>query len=121
MGDGTTCHECRRSQRDCECPACRPFAPGEWEEGRARIEANPEAATVTDKSRFNVWDNVAVVFETIQNSLSGKWLWWRCPACKYIDVRIDMRSGNCIIRNNQGQRINPADLRYQAGTAKVDG
>lgn len=87
----------------------------QWNDGRAYIEANLETATVGDKDRFNVWDRLDVVWETVKRSLSGEWSWCRNTACKYIDIRIDMRDGNCIIKDNTGKRIGPAELRRQFG------
>lgn len=87
----------------------------QWAAGRSYIEANLDIAPVADKQRFNIWDKFAVVTETIAKSLSGEWLWWRNSRCKYINVRIDMRSGDCIITDNQGQRIGPSELRHQFG------
>ena len=88
----------------------------QWAAGREYIEANLDIATVEDKQRFNVWDKLATVTDVVAKSLSGEWLWWRNSRCKYINVRIDMRSGNCIITDNDGKRIGPAELRHQFGT-----
>lgn len=79
-----------------------------WEEGRKN------ARTVEEKEKFNVWDNfrddVLPVFKAIQE---GRWSWHRNPACKYVELRVDMRSGHVIIRDRDGKRINPEDLAYQ--------
>lgn len=87
----------------------------QWNEGRECIEANLDIAPIEDKQRFNVWDKLAVVTEIVAKSLSGEWLWWMNSRCKYINVRIDMRSGDCLITDNHGQRIGPAELRHQFG------
>lgn len=80
----------------------------EWNEGRAN------AKTVEEKTKFNVWDNFARdVLPVFQDSLAGRWKWGRNPKCKYIEVRIDMRDGGCIICDKDGNRINPEDLAHQ--------
>lgn len=39
------------------------------------------------------------------------WWWLKKPICKYVELRIDMRDGNFIIRNREGHRISWEDLR----------
>lgn len=79
-----------------------------WETGRRT------AKTVEEKNAFNVWDNLKRdVLPILKASLAGKWFWYRNQNCKYINVRIDMRTGQCIISDNNNERINPEDLRNQ--------
>lgn len=65
------------------------------------------------RNAHNLWDNSDIVFETIKKSRNDDWLWIRNSNCKYIDVRIDMRSGLCIIKDRKGNRISPSQLAYQ--------
>lgn len=85
----------------------------QWAEARAYIEANLETVSVEDKQKFNVWDQVGVVWDTLKRVASEDWCWIWNSRCKYITVRIDMRDGNCLIMDKDGKRINPSDLRYQ--------
>ena len=41
------------------------------------------------------------------------WVWIRNPRCKYIELRIDMRSGDFIIRNRDGEPITFEQLKWQ--------
>jgi hypothetical protein len=79
----------------------------EWLQGRK------DAKTVEEKIRFNVWDNVADVLPVLESAKAGKWKWVYNSNCKYIELRVDMRDGGCIITNREGVRINPEDLAYQ--------
>jgi hypothetical protein len=84
--------------------------PEAWAEGRKN------AKTVEEKTKYNVWDDF---FEHVKPVLiamkSKKWWWFKNQRCKYIEVRIDMRSGHCIIKDQDGVRINPEDLSFQRG------
>jgi len=42
-----------------------------------------------------------------------KWTWVKNWNCKYIDIRIDMRDGAFIIKNNKGERITLDELKHQ--------
>jgi putative alpha-1,2-mannosidase len=86
---------------------------GAWHKWRKVVEANMATATVEQKSHYNVWDHIKDVCAVLSMVSDGSWVWFRNTQCKYIDVRIDMRTGNCIIKNNDGNRINPSDLTYQ--------
>lgn len=87
----------------------------DWTKGRAA------AKTPAEKSAYNVWDNLMTdVLPILRKALVFKWSWWKNPDCKYIDVRIDMRTGHCIIKNNKGERINPEDLAYQRSSNRSD-
>lgn len=91
---------------------------GDWHKWREVVEANMATATVEQKSHYNVWDHVKDVWAVLGRVSDGSWVWFRNTRCKYIDVRIDMRSGNCIIKDNDGNRINPSDLAYQYSSSK---
>ena len=66
-----------------------------------------------EKKKANIWDSIEDVVDVIMMSRKREWSWARNHKCKYIDVRIDMRDGGCIIINDKGERIDPKDLRYQ--------
>lgn len=69
--------------------------------------------TVQQKQAANVWDHVDDALAVIEMARAGKWVWMENSRCKYIDLRIDMRDGGCLIRDAKGNRINPEDLRKQ--------
>ncbi|HYE39909.1 MAG TPA: hypothetical protein VEB23_08250 [Ramlibacter sp.] len=69
--------------------------------------------TVEQKRVANVWDHIDDVLPVIEAARAGKWTPYENMACKYIELRIDMRDGGCIIKNAKGERINPSDLRRQ--------
>jgi hypothetical protein len=62
---------------------------------------------------FNQWDNVDTVIDVIDKVKNNTWFWHKNMKCKYINVRIDMRDGGCIIEDRYGNRILPEDLTYQ--------
>jgi len=61
----------------------------------------------------NIWNHLDDFMEVYNLMKKGKWHWWRAVNCKYIDLRIDMRSGGCLIRDDSGERILPSELRHQ--------
>ena len=69
--------------------------------------------TLKQKQAANVWDHVDDALAVIELARTGRWVWMENPACKYIELRIDMRDGGCLIKDREGNRINPADLRKQ--------
>lgn len=88
--------------RPNECWRCE--GTGEYESSLAhRIEKN-------------IWDHVNDIIPAIASALKDKkWSWARSKdfKCKYIDVRIDMRSGHCLLLNSDNERISIEDLQYQ--------
>jgi len=71
-----------------------------------------------DKQANNIWDNIDDVLPVIEAARDRKWKWVLNTACKYIELRVDMRDGGCIIKDRHGNRINPEDLAYQFGQDK---
>ena len=41
------------------------------------------------------------------------WLWICNPKCKYINLRIDMRDGHCLLFDREDNPIELKDLQYQ--------
>lgn len=80
----------------------------------------PTELTVEEKTAANVWDHVDDVLAVIEKARRGEWGWVGNSQCKYIEVRIDMRDGGCILRDRDGTRISPSDLaRQHAGLGGV--
>jgi hypothetical protein len=74
----------------------------------------PEAdERLKKKEKENVWDNINDFLTVLRAIPNHEWGWAFNPNCKYVELRVDMRDGGCIIRNRFGQRIDPEHLRYQ--------
>lgn len=69
--------------------------------------------TIQEKIEGNVWDHLSDVIPTLKAASDGKWCWTGNSRCKYIELRIDMRTGHCILRDSEGNRIDPKTLQHQ--------
>lgn len=47
------------------------------------------------------------------SSESSSWTWAYNSQCKYVDVRVDMRDGHCILVDRHGNPIKLDDLERQ--------
>jgi hypothetical protein len=73
------------------------------------------------KKETNIWDdNIDEVISFIKKATEGglfnmnkPWKWTRNSLCKYIELRIDMRDGGFILKNDRGERISLKQLQYQ--------
>lgn len=70
-------------------------------------------ASLTHKQEYNIWDHIDDFKKVHNMRIKKEWTWVRNWDCKYIELRIDMRSGHCIIKNKNGDRISPEQLEYQ--------
>lgn len=61
------------------------------------------------------WIPVADVMAVIDAAKQGKWTWLLNIRCKYIDLRIDMRDGRCVLKDRDGQVITIEQLKNQYG------
>ncbi|MBX3653248.1 MAG: hypothetical protein KF686_03625 [Ramlibacter sp.] len=59
------------------------------------------------------WDHINDVISVLALASAGRWHWGENMDCKYVEVRIDMRDGGCIIKDRHGTRITPAALAKQ--------
>lgn len=75
----------------------------------------PMKQTLAQKVASNTWDNLDDVIRIVRRMRAGTWAWMYNPDCKYLDLRVDMRDGGCLIRNRHGVRIDPTDLADQGG------
>lgn len=69
-----------------------------------------------EKERFghNRWDKLQDVGEAVVDVIKDeKWIWVMNSRCKYVSMRIDMRSGHCILVDREGNRISIDQLKYQ--------
>ena len=69
--------------------------------------------SLAQKQAANVWDHVDDALAVIELARAGKWNWCENTQCKYIELRIDMRDGGCIVKDREGKRIDPETLRKQ--------
>ena len=76
------------------------------------LETNPKL-TAKEKSEMNSWDHIDSFLEVYQKMKNGEWGWYKNYECKYVELRIDMRDGGCIIYNGERKRINPEELAWQ--------
>src|SRR5690349_3707501 len=59
------------------------------------------------------WDNISDVIAVLERAKNFDWSWALNNRCKYLDLRVDMRDGGCIIKDRDGKRITVAELNYQ--------
>jgi hypothetical protein len=75
------------------------------------LDASQEAAL---KDPFaNAWDHFNKVVPTLKLASIGEWSPYANYRCKYIEMRIDMRTGHCILRDRNRIRITPEELAKQ--------
>lgn len=62
----------------------------------------------------------AKVNEVVKKALETKWFWFKNPNIhvKYINIRVDMRDGRCIITDNHGKMISVGQLELQEETKR---
>lgn len=68
---------------------------------------------LAEKIATNTWDNIEDFLSVLNAMRARKWHWWKNHKCKYVELRVDMRDGCCIIRDRDGNRIDPKDLARQ--------
>jgi len=76
------------------------------------LSENPKLST-KEKGEMNLWDHVDSFFTVYEKMKKKEWLWFLNTECKYINLRIDMRDGGCIIKDREGKRISPEYLAWQ--------
>lgn len=66
------------------------------------------------------WASIDEILPIINDARNphGTWSWARNSRCKYISLRIDMRSGDCIIKDSDGEVITLEQLKYQVTLEK---
>jgi hypothetical protein len=74
------------------------------------------------RNDHNLWDNLDDVQAILKDE---NWTWGRNIDCKYLNVRIDMRDGGCLIEaasssHSKPRRISPKQLRWQYSEATPD-
>lgn len=60
------------------------------------------------------WDDFENIVKVVRAAYDGQWAWYYNTRCKYVEVRIDMRDGHCMIRDREGKVISLSGLLMQA-------
>jgi len=68
-----------------------------------------------EKLKLNIWDDFDDVVNIINLAKQGKWRWIMSKDCKhkYINIRVDTRAAKCILLDENGERIDIEDIKYQ--------
>ena len=56
------------------------------------------------------WVPIAEVLEVLN---SKEWTWAANQRCKYLNLRVDMRDGHCLIKDRHNQTITLEELKHQ--------
>jgi len=86
---------------------------------RNRNRKQPTGITLDQKNKENIWDSIDSFIAVLNKMRAGEWQWYLNTKCKYVDLRVDMRDGGCIIMIDDGTftgkkiRIDPSDLEFQ--------
>lgn len=59
------------------------------------------------------WDDISSFLKVLKDTKEKRWFWYLNTRCKYVDLRIDMRDGHCIMKDRHGVKITPEELAYQ--------
>jgi len=80
----------------------------------ACLALNPKR-TSKEKSDVNLWDDVDLLdrITHLAKSPRTEWSWAYNTSCKYLDIRVDMRDGGCIVHDDKGVRIGIDALNWQ--------
>jgi hypothetical protein len=75
--------------------------------------------SVSEKEQMNIWDSLDDFLKVYTLMQNDEWTWSLNSQCKYIDLRIDMRDGACLIKA-KGERISPERLAWQYSEETLD-
>ena len=79
----------------------------------AKNESSANGATSNDLLGGNQWDSIDDFITVLNKMRADEWQWYENTNCKYVELRVDMRDGGCIIKDRHGRRITPAELAKQ--------
>ena len=106
-----TRHRCGVHLYNAETDAARRAVVAQLEALAKPAEPAPKADA--DVPTGNVWNNISEALPTLKAASRGEWTWAANTRCKYVQLRIDMRDGGCLIQDRHGVRITPATLARQ--------
>ena len=74
--------------------------------------------TSAEKSNANIWDKVGLIERVVEIAKQnrgddGYWSWVMNTDCKYLNIRVDMRDGGCIVTDREGKRVGIDALNWQ--------
>ena len=75
-------------------------------------------APLKDKIEHNIWDSVDEFIKVLNDMREGKWIWIKNANLKYVNLRVDMRDGGCLIFDRNDKRIDPKNLAFQYDSTK---
>ena len=59
------------------------------------------------------WENIDEVIKVLEKMKREEWTWMKNSRCKYLNLRVDMRDGHCVIKDRNGLPINIEELNFQ--------
>ena len=65
------------------------------------------------------WLPVLQVIRAIEIAKDNGWDWCNNTRCKYVEIRIDMRTDDCLIKDRDGKIINLTEMLFQHGKEKA--
>lgn len=87
--------------------------PGEYKTYKKARAAGEKFQKEKEREEKNIWYPIDSFLKVLRKALNNEWSWVNNQECKYVEVRVDMRTGHCIIKNRSGVRIDPEDLEFQ--------
>lgn len=88
------------------------------EESLPKEPSRQPTPDVLAKIESNTWDNLGDVLPVMVEMSKGYWYWGANTRCKYFELRIDTRTGSCIIRDSDRVRISPEQLAHQSRSSQ---
>lgn len=66
------------------------------------------------------WQHISRFLAVLEKAVrhDGSWEWFANNRCKYVGVRVDMRTGHCTLTDREGLPITFEELEYQYGRNK---
>lgn len=60
------------------------------------------------------WHPIERALAVVQKARTGEWQWPMNYRCKYIGLRVDMRTGSCVLTDRDGNPITFEELENQS-------
>jgi hypothetical protein len=80
----------------------------------ADINARALELPVSGSEQKVEWIPIDDVLSVVKASTREEWRWYLNSRCKYIDLRVDMRDGCCVLKDRNGRLITLDQLKHQA-------
>lgn len=59
------------------------------------------------------WVSIDEVIKILEKMKREEWTWMANSKCKYLNLRVDMRDGHCVIRDRNNSPITLDELNFQ--------